>query len=94
MNKTETFRVTWQTGYINVYVSKFFGKAKPREVNNLFKLSRIYCSDEQRIALLKKLEKAEQEQIMAAPRKRIEQCIKKIKTQKWGAENASERARR
>ena len=65
MNEPKTFRVSWQTGYIEVNVSNFFGSSNQREINKLLKLARVYCTDVQRIALLSDLKEAKQGRIEA-----------------------------
>ena len=54
-------------------------------VNKLLKLAKNYCTEKQRIALLSDLEEAKQRPIFdSVKRNRLEKCIEKIKSQKWG----------
>ena len=61
MSAHKTFCVSWQTGRIVVNVSTFFGSSNQKEINKLLKLARVYCDDDQRIALLSDLEDAKRE---------------------------------
>lgn len=83
MNKSKIFRVTWETGYIKVYINGFFTKAKMRAGYGLLKLASQYCTSTQQNALLLDLEELKSEQ-SGEYRERIEKYIKRIKTQKWG----------
>lgn len=82
MNEPKIFCVNYPTGYIKVYVNKFFSCSRQTEINKFLKLAMTYCNDNQRIALLQHLEEAKYEQI-GLKRKRIERCIEKIKSQIW-----------
>ena len=86
------FRVFYRTAYgkggIRVDVSNFFGNSTLTNTNNLLKLAKIHCTEDQRIALLADL-KEEKLLRRGTERKRIERCIEKIKVQKWGQRSTS-----
>ena len=89
MNEKKVFRVSWPTGYIKVYVAKFFSEQPKTNINKLLKLARTYCTSVQQAALLQDLEEAKLEvsSIYFDKKKLIAQLdwsISKVKAKTWG----------
>ncbi|MBQ2616235.1 MAG: hypothetical protein IJF90_05205 [Synergistaceae bacterium] len=93
MPKFRKFRVSWPTGYIEVY-PKFFGKVKLSNINAFLRLAKRYSTEKERNELLmilregvdalyglKSYSQATYYMIL-----QIERCIEKIKKQTWKGE--------
>lgn len=86
------FRVSWPSGYIEVY-PMFFGKAKLSNINTFLRLAKRYSTDKERNELLMILREGvdalygleSYSMLTYYAILQIEKCIEKLEKQSWGS---------